>query len=111
MISIISMPSPSIFVDCKRSKTGAGQGLGTRLGLVMQVHTIRVLHLVSSWTLPLTSCYRSKDVRGSCLGKRRRLVIPTLGAGRRLVVSILGKRKRLMVSTLGKRKRLVVPAL
>ena len=87
----------------------------------MQVHTIRVLHLVSSWTLPLTSCYRSKDVRESCLWKRRRLVIPTLGARRRLVVSTLGKRglmvstlgkrKRLVVSTLGGRRRLVVPAL
>ena len=25
-------PSPSVFAYCKRSKTGAGEGLGTRLG-------------------------------------------------------------------------------
>ena len=26
-------PSPSVFAYCKQSKTGAGEGLGTRLGL------------------------------------------------------------------------------
>ena len=73
----------------------------------MQVHTIRVLHLVSSWTLPLTSCYRSKDVRRSSLGGRRRLVVPSLGG---MVVSTLGKR-RVVVPALGGRRKVVVPAL
>ena len=31
--TIVTRPSPSVFGYCKRSKTGAGEGLGTRLHL------------------------------------------------------------------------------
>ena len=78
-------------------------------------YAIRVLHLVPSWTLPFTSCYRSKGVRRSSLGKRstrrgrRRRLMGSLGKRRSLVGS-LGKRRRLVVA-LGRRRRLMVSTL
>ena len=33
-------PSPSVFAYCKRSKTGAGEGLGTRLGVTCESYLV-----------------------------------------------------------------------
>ena len=35
--------SPSVFAYCKQSKTGAGEGLGTRLGIIIDRVSYRVL--------------------------------------------------------------------
>ena len=39
-------PSPSIFAYCKRSKTGAGEGLGTRLRQKLVVGIVEVSSLL-----------------------------------------------------------------
>ena len=89
--------------------------ISTELAKLWFGYAIRVLHLVPSWTLPFTSCYRSKGVRRYSLGKRstrrgrRRRLMGSLGK-RRSLVSSLGKRRRLVVA-LGRRRRLMVSTL